>query len=211
MTATAQARTFRDLGKRGVTVLHGFRSGTLGVQMNDAREASSEMDLVSRAANGDKDAFETIVRTHLDGVWRFAWGILGDAHHAEDATQDVFLKAFRALETFRGDSSLKTWLYTIAHRTCTDRLRKARLELVTLENISELQSAQTALLERTALALAIEGLPSDERTAFLLVDVLGLNREEAARVQDIPASTLKSRLARAHARLVEGLSERQAQ
>lgn len=168
--------------------------------------------LVQQAAGGDQRAFELLVRRHTDSVWRLAYGMLRDRHAAEDASQEAFVKAYRALPGFRGDSSFRTWLLAITHRTCLDQIRRRR-EVVSLDEVRRERAHDIDHATRIALQVAIEDLPEDERHAFMLVDVLGLSREEAASVSEIPASTLKSRLARAHGRLVsaiQGTSVRRA-
>jgi RNA polymerase sigma-70 factor (ECF subfamily) len=161
--------------------------------------------VVRRAAKGDETAFELLVRRHGNGVWRLAFGMLRDRGAAEDAAQETFIKAYRSLGEFRGQSSFKTWLYSVAHRTCLDQLRKPRPEVASLEHAREQRAHGLDEATRVALEVAVAGLPDDERNAFMLVDALGLSREDAARVLEIPSTTLKSRLARAHERLVEEL------
>lgn len=161
--------------------------------------------LVRRAAAGDENSFELLVRRHTDSVWRLCYGILRDHGMAEDAVQESFVKAYRALPEFRAESSFKTWLLTIAHRTCLDQVRRPREQVVSLETARLERARETDHATRVALQIAIEALPGDEREAFMLVDVLGLSREEAASITGIPASTLKSRLARAHDRLIEAI------
>lgn len=164
-----------------------------------------DQHLAQQAAAGDETAFELLVRRHTDAVWRLAYGMLRDRGHAEDATQEVFVKAYRGLAEFRGDAAVRTWLLAIAHRTCLDAIRRRREDVVSLEEARRERFREADHATRIALEMAIEQLPEDERRAFMLVDVLGLSREEAAQVSDIPASTLKSRLARAHDRLVAAL------
>lgn len=164
-----------------------------------------ESGLVRRAAAGDEIAFELLVRRHTDAVWRLCYGVLRDHGTAEDAVQDTFVKAYRALAEFRAESTFKTWLLTIAHRTALDQARKPREQVVSLEAARRERARDTDHATRVALGIAIDALPVDEREAFMLVDVLGLSREEAATVTGTPASTLKSRLARAHERLVEAM------
>lgn len=165
-----------------------------------------DLALARRAAAGEELAFEVLVRRHTDSVWRLAYGMLRDRGTAEDATQEVFVKAYRGLAEFRADSAFRTWLLAIAHRTCLDFLRRARDEVVSLEQVRRERARDADHATRVALQVAIGELPEDERQAFMLVDVLGLSREEAATVSGVPASTLKSRLARSHERLVAALT-----
>src|SRR5688572_31306981 len=82
--------------------------------------------LVARAAAGEEAAFELLVRRHSTALWRLAHMLLGDRFAADEAVQDTFVKAYRALGSFRGESSLATWLGAICRRTCIDRLRLKR-------------------------------------------------------------------------------------
>lgn len=162
--------------------------------------------LVGRASAGDEVAFELLVRRHTDAVWRLAMGMLRDRGAAEDATQETFIKAHRALGGFRADASFKTWLLAIAHRTCLDQIKRPKPEIASLDKAREQRARTADQATRVALELAVAKLPDDERQAFMLVDALGLSREEAAQMVEVPVTTLKSRLARAHTKLVEELS-----
>lgn len=163
--------------------------------------------LVQEAAGGDEDAFELLVRRHTENVWRLAVGLLRDPHEAEEATQDTFLKAYRALGSFRGDAAVGTWLHTICRRTCLDRLRRSSPEVVELEKVRTAKARTGRPDDRVALREALAGLGQDEREAFALVDALGYTSEEAARLCDVPASTMRSRVARARERLADALAE----
>lgn len=160
-----------------------------------------DTELATRAAEGDDAAFELIVRRHTDAVWRFARSTLKDDGTAEEAVQDTFLKAHRALGTFRGDAALRTWLVSICHRTCLDRLRRKRLDVVPLEQVREQRGRDERHELRLWLEEALGELPDDERQAFTLVHVLGYSREEAAEIVEVPPSTMRSRVSRARERL----------
>lgn len=169
--------------------------------------SDDDLTLVRRAADGDEGSFELLVRRHTESIWRLAYGMLRDRGAAEDVTQEVFVKAYRSLGSFRGDAAVRTWLLAIANRACIDQLRRRREAVVSLDAAREERARERDHALRIALEEAIAELPEDERQAFMLVDVMGLTREEAASVSEIPASTLKSRLARAHGRLVEAVAE----
>lgn len=169
-----------------------------------------ETALAARAAAGDDVAFEVIVHRHTGAVWRVARALLPDDGSAEEAVQDTFLRAHRGLASFRGEASLRTWLVSICHRVCVDRLRTRRLpqsslslEVLVGEGSDE---APTSDL-RLALRRAVEQLHAVEREAFVLVDVLGHTREEAARICGVPSSTMRSRVSRARAQLMHVLDD----
>lgn len=177
----------------------------------DAHEAvdqpSDDHALLRQAADGDATAFEDLVRRHTDAAWRMARSMLRDDFAAEEAVQDTFLKAHRNLATFRGDAKVSTWLLSICHRTCIDRLRKKRLDVISLEDVRRERGHH----DRTDLKLAVEdalaGLPDDEREAFVLVEVVGHTREEAAEIIGVPASTMRSRVSRAREKLARALGD----
>ena len=163
--------------------------------------------LAGRAARGDEAAFELIVRRHADRVWRMARSILDDDFAAEDAVQETFLKAHRSLGGFRGQAALSTWLVTICHRTCLDRLRRREADVVPIDQLRERRAAESHADLSLAIEQALPTLSDEERRAFQLVDVLGYSRAEAAEIEQVPASTLRSRLARARERLVSALQD----
>lgn len=162
--------------------------------------------LVRRAAEGDEPAFELIVRRHTDSVWRYARTVLHDDGSAEEAVQDTFLKAHRALATFRGEAALRTWLISICHRACLDRLRRKRLDVVPLEQVREQRGREEQHDLRLWLEQAVAELPDDERQAFTLVHVLGYSREDAAQIVEVPPSTMRSRVSRARERLADAMA-----
>lgn len=168
-----------------------------------------ESELVTRAKRGDDAAFEVIVRRHTDAVWRLARSLVSDDATAEEAVQDTFVKAYRALPTFRGDAAVSTWLHAICARTCLDRRRRRRLESVPLDDAATAAAASgpapSGVEDRIVLDAAIAQLPDDERIAFTLVSVLGYAHDEAAAIVGSVPSTMRSRLARARTRLVTAL------
>ena len=166
-----------------------------------------ESTLVARAAGGDEPAFELLVRRHIEAVWRLARSMLDDDFDAEDAVQDTLVKAYRALSTYRGESAFRTWLLSIAHRTCFDRLRARRPEVVSLGEVRERRGRDDTPELRLALEETLNRLSAEERVAFVLVHVLSYTREEAAGICGVPASTMRARVTRARARLAEMLAE----
>ena len=163
-----------------------------------------DLTLVRRAQRGEGAAFELLVRRHTDRLWRVARSLSPDDQTAEEIVQDTFVKAHRSLGRFRGDSSIETWLHVICHRTALDRHRRPRLEVQPLDEVQREPSSQPSDA-RMIVEEAIGGLEVDERAAFTLVAVLGYRSEEAADVIGVPASTVRSRVARARRRLAEAL------
>lgn len=164
-------------------------------------------ELVRRAATGDERAFESLVRLHTDAAWRMARSMLGDHFAAQEAVQDTFVKAYRNLHSFRGEAKVSTWLLAICHRTCIDRLRLRRHSVVSLDEARREQAPNDPTDLRLAVENALAALPGDEREAFTLVEVVGHTREEAAAIVGVPASTMRSRVARARQKLVQALGD----
>ena len=166
--------------------------------------------LICLAATGDDLAFELLVRRHTAAVWRLARSLLRDNSAAEEAVQDTFLKAHRALGRFRSGASVRTWLLVICNRTCIDQLRTRRAGIVSLDELREVRGPHSSPEFRMAFRSAMEGLPVEQRQAFALVAVLGYSREEAAEIAHVPASTMRSRVHRARELLAGALTDRGA-
>lgn len=166
-----------------------------------------DVELVDLAVGGDAAAFELLVRRHTDAVWRVARSMVGDHHGAEDVVQETFVKAYRGLGQFRRESSVRTWLLTICHRSCIEVHRRRRAHVVALDEVRHRAAREETVELRLLIAQAVEGLSSDERVAFTLVDVLGHSREEAAAVVGVPASTMRSRVARARTQVLAAVSD----
>ena len=167
--------------------------------------SDDDASLARRAASGDVAAFEALVRRHTASVWRVARSMLRDDFAAEEAVQDTFLRAHAALGTFRGEAAVRTWLVSICHRVCIDRLRLKRAETVPLDEVAA-RRVTPEPDERLHLDAAVRRLAVDERAAFLLVDVLGYTGAEAAEIVGTPASTMRSRVARAREQLAADLA-----
>jgi RNA polymerase sigma-70 factor (ECF subfamily) len=161
--------------------------------------------LLSRALEGDTTAFELLVRRHADRLWRLARSVVQDDQLAEEVVQDTFLKAHANLATFRSDATVGSWLASICYHAAIDRVRLKQLDVVSLEAARHRRQEQADNDLRLVLAEIVEELPDDEREAFTLVHVLGYSREEAASIVNAPASTIRSRVARACTRLADAL------
>lgn len=166
-----------------------------------------DADLVQRAAEGDEIAFELLVRRHTDALWRLARILLNDRFAAEEAVSDACFRAYKALGQYRGDAPVRAWLLAICRRACLDRLRLRRPHVVSLDVARARAGREDQADLRIALGQAVTRLSPEEREAFTLVDVLGHSGEEAAAVVGVPASTLRSRLARAREHLADQLRD----
>jgi RNA polymerase sigma-70 factor (ECF subfamily) len=176
--------------------------------VTDQREAW----LAERASAGDPDAFWSLVEPYERGLRALAYRLLNDRDLMDDALQEAYLKAFRALRTFRRDARVASWLYRIAYNSCLDQLRRAkRRRHMPLDGMGERADAGPDPAEvatrRHDLAAAMTSLPPDMRAAVLLVDAEGMDYGEAAEVLGIPRGTVASRLNRARAQLRRALGE----
>ena len=174
-----------------------------------------ERALLQRAQRGDGEAFEEIVRANEAAVYQLALRRLGSREDAEDAAQEVFLKAYTSLQSFRGESKLSVWLYRITNNVCIDALRR-RKETVSL-SVEDADGAE-AQLElpderfdpavlaarkdlREQVGKALMKLPPDAREILLLRELGGQSYDEIAQTLEIDVGTVKSRIFRARKKL----------
>lgn len=155
--------------------------------------------------DGDRSALLRAIHASQADVWRLAAHLVGP-DDADDVTQDTFIRAWRSLPRFRGDSSARTWLLSIARRACADAVRSSvrRRRLVAWATPSQDEADPTGA---TVLAALVASLDKDQRTAFVLTQVVGCSYDEAAAVCGVPIGTIRSRVARARERLVTQLRE----
>ena len=148
--------------------------------------------------------FEWIVLKYQDKIYNLCRYLLGNPQDAEDAAQDVFIKAYRKLKDFRPESSLYTWLYRIGVNTCLDHKRKFRPEPFKDQSLAEALPSAEPSPERhyqskeigQAIQSALEQLSKKSRTVIVLKEVEGLSYEEIAEVMDTSVGTVKSRISR---------------
>jgi RNA polymerase sigma-70 factor (ECF subfamily) len=174
----------------------------------------TEGQLIDRARSGDLGAFNRLVEEHQAGVYNLCLRLLASPQSAEDATQEAFISAYRAVGRFRGQS-FRAWLYRIAANACYDELRRSRarparsLEGTPTEDLSALEPPDPdpgpaeriesqELVEQ--LQAVLNQLPLDQRTVIVLRDVQGLSYEEIAEATGASPGTVKSRIARARER-----------
>jgi RNA polymerase sigma-70 factor (ECF subfamily) len=176
-----------------------------------------EAELVERARRGDLEAWETLVRTYQGIAFRTAYVLAGNAADAEEAAQDGFVKAQRALGRFRRGAPLRPWLLRIVANEARNRRRSAgrRERLVLLaaaesrpgDAVPSPEAALVAREDQERLLAAVERLPDGHRDAIACRYFLELSEEETAAALGVRRGTVKSRLARALARLREDLEE----
>ena len=177
------------------------------------KEEATDQQLVDRVLAGDKNAFNLLVLRYQHRVAALISRFIHDAQEVEDVAQEAFIKAYRALPLFRGDSAFYTWLYRIAVNTAKNHLvsRSRRPPATDLEvDEAEVTELGTVLREienpegslataklKAAIDTAIEELPEDLRTAFTLREFSGLSYEDITEVMDCPVGTVRSRIFRA--------------
>ena len=175
----------------------------------DSREAA----LIERCNAGDEIACADLVAAHQRMVYGLAFNLMGDRDEALDVSQEVFLRVFRTLSQFRGQSALRTWIYRIVINQVRNRQRwwrrRHRSELVSLDehlrHFGDVESTREVLPDRllasketaTRIWDALDRLPFDQRIALVLREVDGLKYEEIAFSLDVAVGTVKSRLTRA--------------
>jgi RNA polymerase sigma-70 factor (ECF subfamily) len=168
----------------------------------------NDVDLLSRARDGDVDAFAQLVRRYEQRVRAVLLRLLDDDRDVEEATQDTFVHAWQGLQRFRGDAAVFTWLFRIAVNEARARLRRKRVTTTDLDELAETahaaadpahgpeESAEAGEL-RTFLAGSIRRLPVDYRAPLVLRDVVGLSNQEVADVLQLSLAATKSKIHRA--------------
>ncbi|MEE8344957.1 MAG: RNA polymerase sigma factor RpoE [Woeseiaceae bacterium] len=174
---------------------------------------STDAQLVRRVQKGDKGAFDLLVLKYQHRIVNLVMRYVRDPDQALDITQEVFLKAYRALARFRGESAFYTWLYRIAVNTAKNYLAAQRRRPMDVEldlqdpeqfdlhaKLRETDTPESVLMGRQlheTVARAIEALPEDLRTAIVLRELDGMSYEEIAQTMDCPVGTVRSRIFRA--------------
>jgi RNA polymerase sigma-70 factor (ECF subfamily) len=185
-------------------------------------EREVDQQLVERAQRGDKRAFELLVEKYQRKLARLLSRLIRDPAEVEDVTQEAFIKAYRALPSFRGDSAFYTWLYRIGINTATYYLgatgRRAptttEVEAEDAEGYAEgellrdINTPESLLLSKEiagTVNAAIESLPEELRSAIQLRELEGMSYEEIAKLMDCPIGTVRSRIFRAREAIAERL------
>lgn len=185
--------------------------------MTDELRPDPDLTLAREAAAGSLEAFDALVRRHQTRVFNFLLSLTGGDNDAEDLAQEVFIRAFRAVGRFRGESTFRTWLFEIAinvvrsHRSRVARFRRlfspprGRGEdeggQEPPEPVAPGPDLETELVRRTAIDRALATLPSELRVALVLRDLHGFDYREIAAMTGAPMGTVESRIFRARRRL----------
>ena len=182
-----------------------------------------ELKLIRRVQAGDAEAFEKLMLAHEKAVFNLALRMTENREDAEDVSQEAFLKAYRSLSDFRGESKFSVWLYRIVSNVCLDFLRRKRRRpsaSLTAEDdegeevqwdVPDERYTPERLLERKltqeAVRKGLAALPENQRKILLLREIKGLSYEEIGEVLDLDPGTVKSRIFRARNRLCAFLEQ----
>jgi len=174
---------------------------------------SSDKKLVKRVQKGDKGAFDLLVLKYQHKIVNLVMRYVRDPELAQDITQEAFIKAYRALPRFRGDSAFYTWMYRIAVNTAKNHLAAQRRRPMNVEldlqdpeqydlhaKLKETDTPEGMALSnelRELVERAIAALPEDLRTAIILRELEGMSYEEIAQTMECPVGTVRSRIFRA--------------
>lgn len=164
--------------------------------------------LLQRARDGDEISLAAWIRRSHPEVWRLCAHLV-DPVAADDLTQETFVRAWRALPVFRGEASARTWLLSIARRTCADALRTRTRRRRLHDAVRAAGDLRDTPDHAAALTLSdlVTHLEADRRAAFVLTTIVGLSYAEAAQVCGCPIGTIRSRVARARVDLVAQLGD----
>ena len=166
--------------------------------------------LTEAAVEGDDRALADLVRATQPDVWRLCTA-LGSRGEEEDLVQETYLRAMRSLPSYRGEAPVRAWLLAIARHVCADHVRRQQRHRRLLERITASTTTATAEVPApTPTDDLVASLSPDRREAFVLTQLLGLSYEEAAAALDCPIGTIRSRVARARADLLELLRRAEA-
>lgn len=171
-----------------------------------------EADLVQRARLGDVGTFSALVREHTPGLYGFLFNRLGNSQLVADLTQETFLRAWRSIASFRGDCSLRSWLFRIALNLSITEISRQRRQVPWIEeldhddpSVSPVEERLESDAERRDLQAAVAALPADDRELLKLLYQDRLSYPEISELMNMPLGTVKVRLYRVRKRLRQQL------
>ena len=180
---------------------------------------TDEKKLIERASGGDPSAFNRLMAQHENRMYAVALRMCANREDAQDCLQEAMLRVYRAIGSFKGQSTFSTWVYRITMNTCLDELRrKKNRQNTSLDNLVDMGWSPTdggagpekqALMHemREKMHGAIRELPDDMRAAVVLRDIQGFSYDEIAQMLEINVGTIKSRISRGREKLREKLKE----
>lgn len=164
--------------------------------------------LFDAALEGDDRAVRELVVRTQPVVWRVC-SVLGSPGEEDDLVQETYLRALRSAASFRGEAPVQAWLLSVARHVCADHVRRRQRQRRLVERISRNTFADSAPATESVDQLMVDLLP-EQREAFELTQLVGLSYEEAAAVAGCPVGTIRSRVARARAHLLEAVRRTEA-
>jgi RNA polymerase sigma-70 factor, ECF subfamily len=188
---------------------------TVVAQDNQSMPTSfSDAELIARAQRGEESAFEALYHAHKRRVYHLCFRMIGNTAEAEELTQEAFMRVFRKIHMFRGDSAFSTWLHRLSVNVVLMRLRKKRVTEISFESGDDNQESErpprdfgapdlslTGVVDRLILKRAVAKLPKGCRKVFVLHDVLGCEHHEIAAKLGYSIGNSKSQLHKARMRL----------
>ena len=180
-------------------------------------EREDDVQLIYNFLSGDDEAFSVLVQKYQKSVHAFVWRKIGDFHHAEEITQDIFLQVHKKLPTLKDPHQFAGWLYVIANRLCIDWMRKKKLTVQSIEDtpkaeieksaytryLSEQRQIETSERRREIVTKLLAKLPESERTVVTLYYLGEMKVKEISKFLGVSVSTINTRLHRARKRLLE--------
>lgn len=182
----------------------------------------TDEQLVKKTLKGDITAFDELVARYQKKVMNISYGMVSDYHDACDAVQEVFLRVYKNLSSFKGEAQFSTWIYRITANVCNDLLRKRKKNTAISLDRDDENSARTDIPDdgatphdaaerseiQSAVRKAVAGLPDDYRTVLTLYEFENLSYEQIAKILKCPMGTVKSRINRAKKALRKKLEEK---
>ncbi len=176
--------------------------------------SDNERILLEKSKKGDVEAFEQLIESYQKKIFNIAFRMTGNYNDAGELTQEVLVRVFRSIKSFREEASLSTWIYRITTNTCLDELRKRKnKKVISLEEeiktedgelrrqIVDAAPSPEELAERNEIKrcvdAAVRQLPDEQRTMIILRDIQGFSYDEISRILKCPQGTVKSRISRA--------------
>ncbi|MGI6413130.1 MAG: RNA polymerase sigma factor [Syntrophomonadaceae bacterium] len=188
----------------------------------------SEEQLVRRSLRGDIQAFEQLVLAYQSKIYSLAYRYMGNEEDAYDMAQECFIKAYRSLGSFKGNSSFKTWLYRVASNVCLDELRRKKRRIVPISIDEPLATREGSEVEKEfedhsasvdilyeqkefaeQIQVVLNEMKPEHKTVVVLRDIMEMTYEEIASVLNCSVGTVKSRLSRARSVLRKKLTDRE--
>ena len=178
----------------------------------ESRSSVNDIQLITRVVAGDAAAERELYEMYVDRIYRLAFRLAGDDELARDFTQATFIRAFEKIGSFRGESSLSTWLHSIGVSVALNGLRKTKRQRNREAPMEEGLTVGSTRIEadpdlKERMARAIDSLADKYRTVFVMHDVEGYTHEEIGTALGVETGTSKAQLSRARAKLREALAD----